>query len=79
MSKYEEGLEPLTSAAIREMSVGMNDDMKAAFAVDIGAAIERLVASKRVQVLVDENGDFVYELTKKGIRWAKEAEARGLS
>jgi hypothetical protein len=75
--EYEEGLEPLTSAGIRSMCVGLSDEQQSNFMVEIGAAIERMVESDRVDVLVDESGDFIYQLTPKGIRWAKSAMQSG--
>ena len=62
--EYEEGLEPLTSAGIRSMCVGLSDEQQSNFMVEIGAAIERMVESDRVDVLVDESGDFIYQLTQ---------------
>ena len=58
--EYEEGLEPLTSAGIRSMCVGLSDEQQSNFMVEIGAAIER-----------------IYQLTPKGIRWAKSAMQSG--
>jgi len=75
--EYEEGLEPLTSAGIRSMCVGLSDEQQSNFMLEIGAAIERMVESDRVDVLVDESGDFIYQLTPKGIRWAKSAMESG--
>ena len=51
--EYEEGLEPLTSAGIRSMCVGLSDEQQSNFMVEIGAAIERMLESDRVDVLVD--------------------------
>ena len=75
--EYEEGLEPLTSAGIRSMCVGLSDEQQSHFMLEIGAALERMVESDRVDVLVDESGDFIYQLTPKGIRWAKSAMQSG--
>ena len=69
--KYEEGFEPLTSEQIRTMLSEMPDIKKQFLSQQIDDAIERMVATNRVNILVDENGDFIYELTEKGIAMAK--------
>ena len=71
--KYEKGYEPLSSANIRDMTINMSDHDKSLFLEEMNAAIERLLESDRVCILVHENGDFTYELTEKGILWAKKA------
>lgn len=71
--KYKKGYEPVTSADLQNLGIGLSAKKKSDLLELIDRTIERLVADERVNILVDDNGDFTYELTQKGIDFAKKA------
>lgn len=69
--KYEKGCEPLTTTDIRALTDLPTYEAKNAMLHDIERCIETMMEDGRLEIFIQDNGEFSYELTPKGILWAK--------
>lgn len=69
---YESGFEPfIPHLHMEDLLSGIPLEDREDVIGQVNDALERSVADDRVHILTDENGNFIYELTEKGIKWAK--------